>query len=259
MISLIISDDKNLTDTLSSYFFENKCSSIVYKWLIKAMDNLEEIKPDYIIISADEYPRHWKTLVQFMQSGIAGKEYKVFLYKKTPFSQEDESKIKTLKINGIFSDYSYDSLCSIFKDFNNSANLRVNSANGDSPDCKINESISHSTSFTTTNGDSPRCTINNTTANGDSPVIQKTNPKKENSLIITNPGTHNFIYGTYVFSQEGSILFTTKDITQTFNLNDEISKMTYCFEDKYISSSGKIINIEKSSDSIKLTITINNK
>ena len=78
---LIISDDSAFINTIDSYFQKRGHSSIIYKWLIKAMDNLEEIKPEVIIVSADEYPRHWKSLVQFMDSGIAGNKFKIFLYK----------------------------------------------------------------------------------------------------------------------------------------------------------------------------------
>ena len=67
MKTLIISDDAQFTKTIDSFFTRRGHSTIIYKWLIKAMDNLEEIKPDIIIISADEYPRHWKSLVQFME------------------------------------------------------------------------------------------------------------------------------------------------------------------------------------------------
>jgi hypothetical protein len=39
-----------------------------YNHVLKAMDNVDEVDPAAIIISAGDFPRHWKTLVQFVRS-----------------------------------------------------------------------------------------------------------------------------------------------------------------------------------------------
>ena len=98
---LLISNDISFTNVMDSYFTKKGYSTITYKWLIKAMDNLEEIKPEVIIISADEYPKHWKTIVQFMQSGLAGKNYKIYLNTKKK-NQQELQKIRELNIRNIF-------------------------------------------------------------------------------------------------------------------------------------------------------------
>ena len=121
------------------------------------MDNLEEIKPDILIISADEYPRHWKSLVQFMESGIAGKEHKIYLYKKEKIEGEEELKIQKLNIAKVFD------------------NL---------------DSITLNTTFA-------ECFPK--TQQAENIENKETTSETENSLIITNPGTHNFVYGKYSF------------------------------------------------------------
>ena len=78
MKALLISDDESIVTPLDSYLKNHQFDTIIYKWLIKALDNIEEIKPDLIVISAAEYPRHWKTLVQFVKSGIGGDNVKIF-------------------------------------------------------------------------------------------------------------------------------------------------------------------------------------
>ena len=70
MKALVISEDKELVKFYTDIFNENKIDVINYNWLLKAMDNVEEIKPDFIVVSSVEYPRHWKTLVQYVKSEI---------------------------------------------------------------------------------------------------------------------------------------------------------------------------------------------
>lgn len=104
MKALIISDDKNLTGYCSEALKKNNYDLIIYKWLLKALDNIEEIQPDLIVLSSSEYPRHWKTLVQFVKSGIGGENVQIYLFEPTPLSKEDLDKAKILGINGYFSD-----------------------------------------------------------------------------------------------------------------------------------------------------------
>lgn len=102
MKALLIADDDIVIEKLSSALKEDGYDVITYRWLIKAMDNVEEIAPEVILISASSYPRHWKTLVQFVQSGITGFAPKVILYTEREFTEEDLKKSEALNISGIF-------------------------------------------------------------------------------------------------------------------------------------------------------------
>lgn len=84
MKALIINEDSFVTQQLNSIFKDKNVEVITYSWLLKAMDNIEEIQPDIVITNASEYPRHWKILAQFIKSGIVGKKILFFLY--TPYS-----------------------------------------------------------------------------------------------------------------------------------------------------------------------------
>lgn len=114
MKALIISDDKSVTSPIDLFLKKNNYDTIIYRWLVKALDNIEEIQPDLIILNAAEYPRHWKTLVQFVSSGLGGNDVKIFLYEPSPLSSEEEKKYAVLGITGSFSDLSDDSLSVIF-------------------------------------------------------------------------------------------------------------------------------------------------
>ena len=84
MKALIINEDTFVTEELSSILKEKNIEIINYSWLLKAMDNIEEIQPDIIITNASEYPRHWKIVSQLLKSGIVSK--KIFFCSSTPFS-----------------------------------------------------------------------------------------------------------------------------------------------------------------------------
>lgn len=208
---LLISNDISFTNIMDSFFSKKGYSTIIYKWLIKAMDNLEEIKPNVIIISADEYPRHWKTLVQFMQSGLAGSNYKIYLYTKN-INQQELQKIKELNITKIF-----DNLDSV------TINTTFNNLFEKKEDIKT--------------------------------VQQNQNIQNNvNPLIITNPRTHNFVYGEYTFITPKIIKFVTKDKSYLPAKDDYIKKLSYKYQNKYFSTNGKIIDVNEQGNKRVLTI-----
>ena len=105
MKALIISEDESVYTTLDNILKKASYDTIIYKWLLKALDNIEEIRPDLIVVSSSEYPRHWKTLVQFVKSGIGGDNVDIYLYEPTPVSAEDEEKAKILGVTGCFNKF----------------------------------------------------------------------------------------------------------------------------------------------------------
>ena len=102
MKAIIICDDEELIGKVDSALASLSYDTIIYRWLLKALDNIEEIRPDIVIVSASDYPRHWKTLTQFIKSGIAGKIPDVILYVPKSFSETENMKAQKLGIKGIF-------------------------------------------------------------------------------------------------------------------------------------------------------------
>lgn len=105
MKALVISDRPEIIDYVCPRLKEKGFDLIHYRWIIKALDNIEEIQPDVIVLSAGEYPRHWKTLAGFVQSGIGGNNVKVYLYETTPLSQEDTKKAEDLGVLSFTDDF----------------------------------------------------------------------------------------------------------------------------------------------------------
>ena len=120
MKALVISEDKELVKFYTDIFKENKIDVINYNWLLKAMDNVEEIKPDFIVVNSVEYPRHWKTLVQYVNSEIFIGPTFFILQVNNNFTDDERRKAECLGINSIvssYSDYFKKKLISQTKDF----------------------------------------------------------------------------------------------------------------------------------------------
>jgi hypothetical protein len=77
---------------------------IRYQYVLKAMDNIDEIAPSSIIISARDFPRHWKTFVQFVRYSRDKVECPIIILKGPNFSLEDASKAFYLGVSGIVSE-----------------------------------------------------------------------------------------------------------------------------------------------------------
>ncbi|MFQ3620516.1 MAG: hypothetical protein SNJ78_06175 [Spirochaetales bacterium] len=71
-----------------------------YRDLIKGMDNLEEIDPEFLIISASDFPRHWKVFFAFLV-GTLPKRIPVILLIDSSFEAEDRTKAQSLGIAGV--------------------------------------------------------------------------------------------------------------------------------------------------------------
>lgn len=119
MKAIIICDDEELIGKVDSALASLSYDTIIYRWLLKALDNIEEIRPDIVIVSASDYPRHWKTLTQFIKSGIAGKIPDVILYVPKSFSETEKMKAQKLGIKGIFDSCDKDGM-SLFRSIVNS-------------------------------------------------------------------------------------------------------------------------------------------
>jgi len=77
---------------------------IRYRHVLKAMDNIDEINPSAIVVSARDFPRHWKILVQFVRSERSKEACPIILLKGGTFSTEETSKAFFLGVSGVLDD-----------------------------------------------------------------------------------------------------------------------------------------------------------
>lgn len=103
MKALIIADNETVVKKIQDTLENNGCDTIVYRWLLKALDNVIEIAPDVTVISAFDYPRHWKTLVQF-ENAILEKKPVIILFRPEDISKEEIEKEIALGVKGYISE-----------------------------------------------------------------------------------------------------------------------------------------------------------
>ena len=70
MKALLISESDEILNSYAAFFKEAGYDTVCYRWLLKAMDNLEEIEPQIVFIDGFGYPRHWKTLAQHIKTSF---------------------------------------------------------------------------------------------------------------------------------------------------------------------------------------------
>ncbi len=224
MKALVISDDSNVISLFDDFLAGKGFDTIIYRWLLKALDNIEEIRPDCIIISTAEYPRHWKTLVQFVKSGIGGDNISIFLYEQQQLDEDELEKANALGVTGFIEDLAdkdFEKLSAEIDDF-----FGIDLIN----DQKINNHITTTEEII----EQPKTNTEPET------IIKGTG-----HLIFTNPKTQQFVNGKY-FDFNGSKMTVKVDYKNDIsNLKEEthISALTYSENDSCKTSEATVKNI----------------
>ncbi|MBL8968271.1 MAG: PilZ domain-containing protein, partial [Spirochaetaceae bacterium] len=78
--------------------------SVRYRNPLKALDNLEEIDPDAVILSARDYPRHWKVLASAIRAERDKEACVLILLEGDKLSVEEAAKAAALGVNGVVGD-----------------------------------------------------------------------------------------------------------------------------------------------------------
>lgn len=124
MKALLVLDDKDKLSLLKTKLSKAGFDTICYQWLMKALDNIEEIAPHLVIISAEDYPRHWKVFLQHIKAQNFDYETKVFLVAENMNSDELD-KIQILGISDVLYDIEKD-FHKIEVEFGESSKMQLN-------------------------------------------------------------------------------------------------------------------------------------
>jgi hypothetical protein len=102
LLLIMGSDD---TYQLVSYHIKSLGFELIrYRHVLKAMDNVDEVDPAGIVVSAEDFPRHWKTLVQFIRFERTKDACPIILLKGNAFPIEEMAKAYFLEVNGTVSE-----------------------------------------------------------------------------------------------------------------------------------------------------------
>jgi len=97
---LVLGDDdtyKLITHYVKPLGFE----FIRYTHVLKAMDSLDEVDPHAIIISARDFPRHWKIMARFVRDERAKEVCPFIVLKAEDFPVEEASKASFIGVSGL--------------------------------------------------------------------------------------------------------------------------------------------------------------
>lgn len=75
--------------------------SIQYRNPLKAMDNVEEIRPDLVIFHHTAYPRHWKPFLSLLRSYVSRDRTPFVLVSDTELSALETEKVVELDVSSV--------------------------------------------------------------------------------------------------------------------------------------------------------------
>jgi hypothetical protein len=104
MKALLLVESDRIADIIRFYLRPLGFEALRYRNPVKAIDNLDEIEPDAVVISARDFPRHWKIVAQAIRARRDKNECVIVLLKGELFPFEEAAKAAHLGINGVVKD-----------------------------------------------------------------------------------------------------------------------------------------------------------
>lgn len=99
---VLIAESEETIKEYSEFLEDAGADVITYRWFLKALDNLTEIQPHIIIVSALDFPRHWKTLFTHIEAGAIKTQPLVYLITDPSFTDSEKKKAMFLGAQDIF-------------------------------------------------------------------------------------------------------------------------------------------------------------
>jgi hypothetical protein len=104
MKALLLIESDRIADIARFYLRPLGFETVRYRNPVKAIDNLEEIAPDAVIMSARDFPRHWKVLAQAVRAEKGKNDCVLVLLKGDAFPLEEAAKAAHIGVNGVVKD-----------------------------------------------------------------------------------------------------------------------------------------------------------
>lgn len=104
MKTLLVAEKETTREALKGHLTPLGFDLIHYRHPVKAMDNLDEIEPDLVLFSAEDFPRHWKPFIKLLRQGRTREETAFVLLTSESFAFEEAAKAEHLDVNAILSE-----------------------------------------------------------------------------------------------------------------------------------------------------------
>jgi hypothetical protein len=96
---LLVLDSAEQNSRIFDYVRLLGFETIWYRHVLKAMDNVEEIAPNGIFVSAADFPRHWKTFTAFIRTARQGPACPIIVIHDEKFNEKEHEKAKFLEVD----------------------------------------------------------------------------------------------------------------------------------------------------------------
>lgn len=100
---LVITEREEVKKQIEEVLAGTDAEVIGYGDPIKAMDNLDEVSPEGILIYTEDFPRHWKVFISFLRSTFP-KKVACILITGSGFTEEEASKAEVLGVDAVLSE-----------------------------------------------------------------------------------------------------------------------------------------------------------
>jgi hypothetical protein len=157
MKALLVVEDDDVAEMVRCNVQPLGLDIIHYRDPIKALDNLDEIAPDAVIMSARDYPRHWKTIVVDVRAARPKAACAIILLKGEYFPFEEAAKAAYLGVNGVIKENisdpaELDRFVQILKRYVQIDESRLSDRHAPSPSDRYGFVFSHPGTFMTITG-----------------------------------------------------------------------------------------------------------
>ena len=101
---LLVAENDATRSALAAHLRPRGFDFIHYRDPIKAMDNIDEIEPEIILFSAEDFPRHWKPFVKLLRESWDKEETAFVLLTGGSFNFDEAAKANHLEVNAMISE-----------------------------------------------------------------------------------------------------------------------------------------------------------
>lgn len=101
MRAMLVSTREELREALALHFRPHQMEIVRYGHPFKAMDNLDELRPDVILWSVRDHPRHWKPFMPLLRQSFDRDECAMVLLDDDRLEEAEVEALNELGGNGI--------------------------------------------------------------------------------------------------------------------------------------------------------------
>lgn len=105
---MLVVEKPETIEVLETHLHPRGFEFLKYQNPIKAMDNIDEVAPDIVLFSAEDFPRHWKPFINLLRDSKSKEETVFILFVGEDFPFEEAAKAVHLKVNGILGENFHD-------------------------------------------------------------------------------------------------------------------------------------------------------